>query len=117
MSEIKTYQVPDAIAQKAHINASQYHELYRRSIEDSDIFWAEQADKFLSWFRKWNKVQEWTYENDVRINWFVGGKLNVSYNCLDRHLQKRGEQVAIIWEGDDPDDYRKITYRELHPGV
>ena len=117
MSEIKTYQIPAAIAQKAHINSEQYHEFYRRSLEDPDNFWSEQAEQFLSWSRKWDKVQDWTFENNVRINWFIGGKLNVSYNCLDRHLQTRGDQVAIIWEGDDPEENRKITYRELYEDV
>ena len=117
MSEIKTYQIPAAIAKKAHINADQYHEFYRRSLEDPDNFWAEQAEQFLSWSRKWDRVQDWTFENDVKINWFIGGKLNVSYNCLDRHLSTRGDQVAIIWEGDDPEEDRKITYRELYEDV
>lgn len=116
MSEIKTYKVPDDIAEQAHINISKYQEMYSRSINDSDAFWAEQAEEFLSWSRKWDKVQEWDY-NDVNINWFVGGKLNVSYNCLDRHLDTRGDQVAIIWEGDDPEEDRQITYKELHEEV
>ncbi len=116
MSEIKTYKVPDDIAEQAQINISKYQEMYSRSINDSDAFWAEQAEEFLSWSRKWDKVQEWDY-NDVNINWFVGGKLNVSYNCLDRHLDTRGDQVAIIWEGDDPEEDRQITYKELHEEV
>ena len=117
MSEIKTYQIPAAIAQKAHITSDQYHEFYRRSLDDTDNFWSEQAEQFLTWSKKWDKVLDWTFENDVRINWFTGGKLNVSYNCLDRHLKTRGDQVAIIWEGDDPEEDRKITYRELYEDV
>lgn len=116
MSEIKTYDVPGEIAKHAHIDAKRYREMYDRSINDSDAFWSEQAEEFLSWFSKWDKVQDWDY-NDVSINWFSGGKLNVSYNCLDRHLATRGDQVAIIWEGDDPEEDRQITYKELHEEV
>ena len=116
MSEIKTYKVPDNVAERAHINTTKYQEMYARSINDSDAFWAEQAEEFLSWSSKWGKVQDWDY-NEANINWFVGGKLNVSYNCLDRHLDTRGDQVAIIWEGDDPEEDRQITYRELHEEV
>ena len=116
MSEIKTYNVPDDVAEHAHIDAKKYQEMYERSINDSDAFWGEQAEEFLSWSSKWDKVQDWDY-NDVNINWFVGGKLNVSYNCLDRHLEKRGDQVAVIWEGDDPQEDKNITYKELYEEV
>ncbi|MEO1925256.1 MAG: acetate--CoA ligase, partial [Gammaproteobacteria bacterium] len=116
MSEVKLYKVPKNVAEKAHIDSDKYHEMYERSVNDADAFWGEQADEFLSWFSKWDKVQEWDY-NDVNINWFKGGKLNVSYNCLDRHLETRGDQVAIIWEGDDPDVDKNITYKELHEEV
>ncbi len=117
MSEIKVYEVPADLAKKAHINQAKYKEMYDRSINDSDNFWAEQAEEFLSWSKKWKKVQDWSFTDNARVNWFVGGQLNVSYNCLDRHLEKRGDQVAIIWEGDDPEEDRKITYRELHTDV
>ena len=116
MSDEKKYAVVAAIAEKAHINAKKYREMYRRSIEDPDNFWAEQADLFLSWFNKWDQVQNWNY-TDANIKWFLGGRLNVSYNCLDRHLQTRADQTAIIWEGDDPEEGRRITYRELHREV
>ena len=116
MSEVKVYPVPEAVAASANINNEQYLEMYDRSINDSDNFWAEQAEKFLNWSGKWDKVQEWDY-NSADIKWFIGGKLNVSYNCLDRHLEERGDQTAIIWEGDDPDTDKKITYRELHADV
>ncbi len=116
VAEEKTYDVPENIAKNAHINAKRYREMYERSINDSDAFWGEQAEEFLSWSSKWNKVQDWDY-NEANINWFVGGKLNVSYNCLDRHLESRGDQVAIIWEGDDPEEDRQITYKELHEEV
>ncbi len=116
MSDVKIYEVPEEVAKKAHIDKAKYEEMYDRSINDADAFWAEQAEEFLSWSSKWDKVQEWDF-TDAQINWFKGGKLNVSYNCLDRHLEKRGDQVAIIWEGDDPEEDRQITYRELHDEV
>lgn len=117
MSEIITYAIPELISTKAHISKETYADMYRRSIDDADNFWAEQAGIFLSWYRKWDKVQDWSYDNTVKIEWFCGGKLNVSYNCLDRHLKKRGDQIAIIWEGDDPKENRQITYKKLHQEV
>ncbi len=116
MSEVKAYPVSPAIADDANINEKQYAAMYDQSINDPDAFWAEQAEKFVSWSRKWDKVQDWDY-NKVDIKWFSGAKLNVSYNCLDRHLETRGDDVAIIWEGDDPSVDKKITYRELHREV
>ena len=116
MSEEKVYKVPSDIAKRAFIDAEKYLEIYARSINESDIFWEEQAEEFLTWFSKWDKVQQWDY-NDVNIKWFTKAKLNVSYNCLDRHLEKRGDQIAIIWEGDEPDVDKRITYRELHAEV
>jgi len=116
MSEGKIYPVPKAFAEQAHINAEQYESMYRRSLEDPDGFWAEQAEAFVSWSKPWDRVQDWDFHKG-HIRWFEGGRLNVSYNCLDRHLDTRGDQVAIIWEGDDPAVDRKITYRELHEEV
>ena len=116
MSEVKVYPVPGALASAAHIGAEQYSGMYARSINEPEAFWAEQAEQFVSWFKKWDKVQQWDYET-VDIKWFTGAKLNVSYNCLDRHLETRGDDIAIIWEGDDPDIDKKITYRELHREV
>src|SRR5210317_1226252 len=117
MSESKTYPVPVEFAKQANINAEQYADMYRRSVEDPEGFWAEQAENYISWFKPWSSVSEWSFGEDVHIKWFEGGELNVSYNCLDRHLETRGDQVAIIWEGDDPGEDRKITYRELHEQV
>ena len=118
MSEDQVYPVPAEFAAQANINQEQYQQMYRQSIDDPDTFWAEQAEQYLSWSKKWDKVQDWSFdESDLHINWFLGGKLNVSYNCLDRHLETRGDQVAIIWESDDPGLDRKITYRELHADV
>ncbi len=118
MSEEKVYPVPAAIAAKAHINADQYAAMYQRSIEDPTGFWAEQAERFVTWTRRWDSVLDYSYRaDDLHIQWFTGGKLNVSYNCLDRHLETRGDQVALIWEGDNPNEDRRITYRELHTEV
>ncbi len=118
MSESKLYPVPAEFAAKAHISAEQYEQMYQRSVEDPDGFWAEQADTFLSWSKKWDTVSDWNYAaDDLHIKWFDGGKLNVAYNCIDRHLDTRGDQVALIWEGDDPSVDKKITYRELHEQV
>ena len=116
MSEVKVYPAPAALAATAHIGAERYNEMYAHSINEPDAFWAEQAEKFVSWYKKWDKVQDWDYDR-VDIKWFTGAKLNVSYNCLDRHLETRGDDVAIIWEGDDPAVDRNITYRELHREV
>ena len=116
MSDVKTYPVPDAMKSRTLINHARYLEMYRRSMDDPDGFWAEQAGNFVSWDKKWDKVQEWDFDK-VQIQWFRGAKLNVCYNCLDRHLDARGDQVAIIWEGDAPGVDKKITYRELHHQV
>jgi len=116
MPQEKVYKVPSDVAKRAFIDAEKYQKIYARSINESDTFWGEQAEEFLTWFSKWDKVQQWDY-NDVNIKWFTKAKLNVSYNCLDRHLEKRGDQVAIIWEGDEPNVDKHITYRELHTEV
>ena len=118
MSEVKTYPVPADFAAQANVNAAQYEEMYQRSVKDPAGFWGEQADQYLSWFKKWDSVLDWSFkQDDLHINWFKGGKLNVSHNCLDRHLEQRGDQVAIIWEADDPNIDRKITFRQLHEEV
>ena len=116
MSTNNVYPVPEALAQSAHIDQQRYQAMYKQSIENPQDFWAEQAQLFISWNRKWDKVWDWNY-HDASIKWFEGATLNASYNCLDRHLDTRGEQVAIIWEGDDPTVDKKITYRELHAEV
>jgi len=112
----KVYKVSDEISKNAHIDEKKYKEMYARSINDSDVFWEEQAEEFITWFSKWDIIQEWNF-SDITISWFKNAKLNVSYNCIDRHLEKRGDQIAIIWEGDNPDDQKYITYRELHEEV
>ncbi|MBT3048050.1 MAG: acetate--CoA ligase [Candidatus Thiodiazotropha sp.] len=118
MSEIKTYPVPAGFAAQANINDEQYQAMYQQSISDPEGFWGEQAEKYVTWFKKWDKVIDWSFgKDDLHIEWFKGATLNVSYNCLDRHLESRGDQVAIIWEGDNPEEDRKISYRELHEEV
>ena len=94
----------------------QYQEMYQRSVSEPDEFWAEKAKEFIDWFTPWDKVQDCDYHS-ASIKWFDGAKLNVAHNCLDRHLETRGDQVAIIWEADDPNEQRKITYKELHAEV
>ncbi len=117
MSEDRVYPVPADFAAQANITEQQYLEMYQRSVDDPEGFWAEQAESYLTWSKPWDKVMDWSFEDDVHIKWFEGGKLNASYNCLDRHLDTRGDQVAIIWESDDPNVDKKITYRELHAEV
>ncbi|MGD9000407.1 MAG: acetyl-coenzyme A synthetase N-terminal domain-containing protein, partial [Granulosicoccaceae bacterium] len=115
---VKTYPVPAEFAAKAHIDEASYQAMYDRSVNDPDGFWAEQAEAFLDWYQPWDKVSDWSFDADnLHIKWFEGGKLNVTHNCIDRHLDTRGDQVAIIWEGDDPKDDQKITFRELHEHV
>ena len=108
--------VPKAWAEKAWCDDAKYKEMYRRSIEDPDGFWDEAARR-LEWIKPWDRVKNSTFEGDVSIRWFEGGQLNVSANCLDRHLEERGDETAIIWEGDDPADSKTITYREAHEEV
>jgi acetyl-CoA synthetase len=116
MSDDKIYDIKPEIAAKAHINAETYQTLYQRSIAEPEAFWAEQAELFLDWSKPWDKVTDCDFKTG-HIRWFEGGKLNVSVNCVDRHLADRGNQVAIIWEGDDPAHDKKITYRQLHEQV
>ena len=93
MSEDKVYNVDSEIAANAHVNDEKYLEMYQRSIDDPEGFWAEQAENFVDWFRPWDNVTSVDYHK-ADIKWFEGAKLNVCYNCVDRHLEKRGDQVA-----------------------
>ena len=118
MSEEKIYPVPAQLAESAVIDAASYEAMYQRSVDDPEGFWAEKAEQFVSWNRKWDTVLDWSYgEDNLHIEWFKGATLNVAVNCVDRHLETRGDQTAIIWEGDDPNDDKSITYRELHESV
>jgi len=116
MSDTNLYPVPEALKASAHINKDQYDKWYAQSINDPTSFWSARAEEFLTWDKKWSSVREFDFSKG-EASWFSGGKLNVSVNCLDRHLETRGDQVAIIWEGDDPNEDLKITYRELHEKV
>ncbi|ODC03985.1 acetate--CoA ligase [Terasakiispira papahanaumokuakeensis] len=113
----KVYPVNPDLAAKAWIDQARYEQMYQQSIDDPEGFWGEQG-KRLDWFKPYNKVKHTSYDpHNVDIRWFEDGTLNAAYNCLDRHLAERGDEVAIIWEGDDPNEDRKITYRELHREV
>jgi len=116
MSDTHIYPVKPELAKTAHINRETYLAMYQRSIDEPESFWAEQAEEFLDWMQPWDKVMDYDYPKG-EISWFEGGKLNVSVNCLDRHLATRGNQTAIIWEGDNPDCDKKITYQELYEDV
>lgn len=114
MSQV--YAVSDEVAAHSFINNEQYLAMYERSIQDPDAFWAEQADKFLDWREKWQAVSSVNFDSG-EIGWFLGGKLNITENCIDRHLPQRAEQTAIIWEGDEPTDDNHITYQALADAV
>ena len=109
--------VDESLARSAWIDQRKYEEMYRRSIDDPEGFWAEQG-KRLDWIKPYSKVRDVSFDaHDVHIRWYYDGTLNASYNCLDRHLAARGDQVAIIWEADDPAKHEHITYRQLHQQV
>jgi acetyl-CoA synthetase len=113
----KIYEIPAEWKQRGFINEAKYQEMYKASIADPNKFWAEQG-KRITWSRPFSKVKNSSYApNNVSIKWFEDGSLNAAYNCIDRHLASRGNQTAIIWEGDDPKDDKKITYQELHDEV
>ena len=116
MPDTRIYDIPEAFARDALLDAAQYEAMYQQSIDDPAGFWAEQAEKFLSWDKHWDTVLDWDYSKG-HIRWFEGGRLNACYNCVDRHLDTRGDQAALIWEGDDPANDDRITYRELHEHV
>ncbi len=111
------YPVPDATRKRALIDKAGYEKMYAHSIEDNEAFWAEQA-KRIDWMRPFTKVKDVSFaKDDLHIRWYEDGTLNACYNCVDRHLEKKGDDIAIIWEGDDPANDLKISYRELHRRV
>jgi acetyl-CoA synthetase len=116
VSDILTYPVPEDLKTSAHLNKEQYEAMYKASIEDPDTFWGEQATTFLDWIKPFDQVSDCDMEKGL-INWFGGGKLNATVNCIDRHLPERANQNAFLWEGDEPGSERKITYQELHDQV
>ncbi len=116
MSE-QIYDVPPDWSKRAFIDDAKYTAMYQRSVSDPDGFWGEHG-KRIDWIKPFTKVKNTSFDpHRVSIKWFEDGVTNVTQNCIDRHLAKRADQVAIIWEGDDPKDERKITYRELHAEV
>ena len=111
------FPVPDEWANRAWVDDAKYQEMYQSSISDPEGFWGEQG-KRIDWIKPYTKVKDTSFDaGDLHVKWYYDGVLNASANCLDRHLEKRGDQVAIIWEGDDPADDDKITYRDLHERV
>jgi len=113
----ETYPVPAAWAAKAHVDEAEYHRLYQASIDDPEAFWAE-AGQRLNWFTPYTKVKNCSWDrDDLRVRWYEDGQLNVAYNCIDRHLETRGSEAAIIWEGDDPAQSKTITYQQLYEEV
>ena len=117
MDQQPIFQPSDALAKHAHIDADGYQALYAESIADPDAFWAKHG-KRIDWIKPYSQISDVSYDaKDLHIKWFADGSLNAAANCLDRHLAERGDQTAIIWEGDEPDQQRHITYKELHEDV
>ena len=116
MDDNRIYPVALRNAEDAYIDEARYQEMYRRSIESPEEFWSQQAEKYLTYSKKWDRVMDYDYVTGA-IAWFSGAKLNATVNCIDRHLEGRGDQIAIIWEGDDPSEQQHISYKELHENV
>lgn len=117
MSDTSVYPVPESFKQNSHVNKEQYEAMYKESVENPEGFWAEQAQR-IDWIAPFDTVSQYSFKKDqVDIKWFLNGKLNVSANCIDRHLKENAERTAIIWEGDDPNISRHISYQELHDEV
>ncbi|MDE2391325.1 MAG: acetyl-coenzyme A synthetase, partial [Rhodospirillales bacterium] len=116
MSEAEIMRVKPETAAKAWVNRARYEEMARRADAEPETFWAEEC-KRITWIKPPAKIKNTSFQGNVSIKWFEDGTLNASANCLDRHLAERGDQVAIIWEGDDPESSLKVTYRELHEQV
>jgi len=116
MSETHIYPVPAEVAKRAIVDNDGYLKMYQASIDDPEAFWGEHG-KRIDWIKPYRKVKDVDYAKQVHIKWFHDGTLNASANCIDRHLATRGDQTAIIWEGDDPNDSKTITYKQLHEEV
>jgi acetyl-CoA synthetase len=116
MTKEKRYAIPEAFAKKTNLNASSYQALYQKSIENPEKFWAEQASEFISWHTPWESVLKGDFTS-LDLAWFSGASLNACYNCLDRHLPARRDQIAVLWEGDEPGNSRQLTYGQLHEAV
>ena len=116
MSHATLYPVPDEVARRAWVDEKQYFKLYENSLRDPQGFWGEQG-KRLHWIKPYTKVKNASFEGDVQIRWYEDGVLNASYNCIDRHLNSRGGQTAILWQSDNPEKKKSISYAELHEDV
>lgn len=116
MSQSVLFPVPAAVAESAHITSSKYDELYQQSVTAPEKFWEQQARSLVQWQKLWDRVVSWDFELG-NIQWFSGATVNVSENCLDRHLRARGDKTAIVWEGNEPGEVRHLTYKELHREV
>ena len=116
MIKEKVYPVSKEAQSRAHIHKEEYEAMYEASIEEPEQFWTKKAEEFISWFQPWETVMEQDFTKG-RVRWFVEGKLNASVNCIDRHLKTRGNQTAIIWEGDNPKEEKYISYNELYESV
>ena len=117
MTEVTLFEVPESIARHGWCDSAKYHDLYEKSVSDPEGFWGEEG-KRIHWFKPYTKVKDVSFaSDDLHIRWFHDGTTNVCQNCVDRHLTDRGDQTAIIWEGDDPSESQSITYRELHENV
>jgi len=103
MSELHVYPVTKKLEQSSFLDKATYEEWYRQSIESPEAFWSKQAQEFLSFDREWDSVREFDFKSG-NIQWFKGAKLNVSYNCIDRHLETAAQKTALIWEGDNPEE-------------
>ena len=116
MNKEKIYNVPKDISEHSNVSESEFQVLYKQSLENPDEFWSSQAESYLDWDKKWEEVKNTNIEKG-EIAWFSGGKLNASVNCIDRHLPKDKNKIAFIWEGDDPEESKNITYQDLHDEV
>ena len=116
MTKDKIYNPPQSIIDNSNVNESEFQAMYKQSIESPDDFWASQAQSYLDWDTKWTEVKK-TNINKGEVYWFSGGKLNASVNCIDRHLPANKNKIAFIWEGDNPEESKNITYQELHDEV
>ena len=117
----EVYPVPAWVREKEYIKSrAEYEKIWGRSIKDPDGFWSEIAGEYVEWFRKWDKVEDFNFDvnkGPIYVKYFEGGKLNVSYNCVDKHLKARGDKIAIQWEGNEPGEDKAYTYKELHTEV
>ena len=116
MNKEKIYNVPKDISEHSNVSESEFQVLYKQSVENPDEFWSSQAESYLDWDKKWEEVKNTNIEKG-EIAWFSGGKLNASVNCIDRHLPKDKNKIAFIWEGDDPEESKNITYQDLYDEV